>query len=322
MNRRAPSLTAFVAFAFGCAIAYADQPSPAGSPAAAASASNPTLAASAGETLIKSAIAEMDLHQSVSAKLRQQIDLFGHQLAGSGFYLQQGRADAMLLRLELKVPVAERVSSLLQVCDGHSFWVHQDLFDGPSLSRINLDRVRAARLSQPPTSDSPLSLWPAVGGLPKFLRNLNEFFFFTEVNETRLDNVPVWSMQGTWERQKLLDMLPDQKDAIAGGQPDFTKLMEHLPDRVRILLGRDDLFPYRVEYWRSTSKKGDKGSGQPRLILLTEMYEVQLDGRVDPHAFAYSPGGLRIEDQTAGYLKKLGLTEPVTNSASRARGVR
>lgn len=299
----------------------ADQLVPTPNPAPARGASS-TLAASAGETLIKSAVAEMDLHQTVSAKLRQQIDLFGHQLAGSGFYLQQGRADAMLLRLELKLPIGGRVSSLLQVCDGHDFWVHQDLFDGPLLTRINLDRVRAARLSQPPTSDSPASLWPAVGGLPKFLRNLDEYFYLTEVNETRLDRVPVWSMQGTWERPKLVEMLPEQKDAILAGQVDFSKLMEHLPERVRILLGRDDLFPYRIEYWRSVYKKGDKVPSQNRLILLTEMFEVQLDGRVDPRAFVYSKGTLREQDQTVGYLKKLGLTEPVANSASRTRGVR
>ena len=279
-----------------------------------------TLAASPGETLMKTAAAEMDLHQSVSAKLRQQIDLFRHQLVGSGTYQQRGRGDAMLLRMELKIQVADRVSSLLQVCDGHSFWVHQDLFDGPTLGRINLDRVRAARQVQPATSEPP-GIWPALGGLPKLLRNLDDSFFFTTVSETRLDRVPVWSMQGSWEREKLIDMLPDQKDAILAGRADFSKLMDHLPDRVRILLGRDDLFPYRIEYWRNVTKKGEK-TGTPRLLVVMELFEIQLDGALDARLFVYQPGGLREQDQTAGYLKKLGLVEPVTNSAARPRGVR
>ena len=55
-----------------------------------------------GETLLRSAVAAMEAHQAVSAKLRQQVDLFGHHLIGSGgdiFMVVGKQADFQYVKL-------------------------------------------------------------------------------------------------------------------------------------------------------------------------------------------------------------------------------
>ena len=93
--------------------------------------------------LMASAVTAADAQPSLAAKIRQQINLFGHQLVGSGIYWQQGRGDQRRFRLELKVPLGDGLTSFEQVSTGHELWVHEDLLDHSALTKIDLDRVRA-----------------------------------------------------------------------------------------------------------------------------------------------------------------------------------
>ena len=60
----------------------------------------------------------------------------------SGSYLQLAGDDAIRSRLELKMQVADRVASLLQVNDGRFSWLRDDLDRDPRLVRIDLRRLR------------------------------------------------------------------------------------------------------------------------------------------------------------------------------------
>src|SRR5690348_3250870 len=85
-----------------------------------------TRADSAAQKLVHNAVANVDAHPTITGKIRHEVDLFGHQLIGSGTYLQQGRGPERRLRLELKLKVDDQQSSLQQVCDGNFLWTHQD----------------------------------------------------------------------------------------------------------------------------------------------------------------------------------------------------
>jgi hypothetical protein len=83
-----------------------------------------------------------ETRNSVSARIRHRIDLFGKQMVGDGEYLEQRRSGGPAVRLELRIQMGDQTSTLLQVCDGQYYWVHRKLLDRETLSRT--DAVRAA----------------------------------------------------------------------------------------------------------------------------------------------------------------------------------
>ncbi|MHB1036118.1 MAG: LolA-like protein [Pirellulales bacterium] len=262
--------------------------------------------------MVTKAVQSIEGYTSISAKFRQRADLFGHQMVGSGTYLQWGQGPDCLLRMELKLRVGDEVSSLLQVCDGKTFWIYQELLDETTLARVDVGRVaRVLEKARTTPGVQPPSSSLGVGGLESLLRGLDASFHFPAVRAAKLDNVPVWVVRGEWEKSRLVTLLPDQKKAIESGQPaDLSKLPAHLPDQVVLFLGQEDFIPYRIEYRRT-----DRGAAQPsagagegsRVLVVMELVEVKLNGRIDRQQFVYNPGTRDAIDQTDRYLAKLGL---------------
>ena len=106
----------------------------------------------------------------------------------------------------------------------------------------------------------------------------------------------------------LARLLPKQKEAIEQGKAvDLARLPEHLPDRVALLLGEDDLFPYGIEYCRTVAKGKSLVLGQPRPLVTMELFEVGFDVPIDPQQFVYNPGSIEVPDHTERFLQSLGL---------------
>jgi len=283
-------------------------------PAAAPPVQMPT-----GEALMAQVLAAVDGQTSISAKVRHRVDLLGQPLIGSGLYLQQGRGAERLLRFELKLQTPQQVSISQQICDGTYFWTHETLGEKTTLTRLDMTRLRRARprgsLGTPP----PNQAWLALGGLTKLLSQLEAEFKFATPTESRLDDVRVLTLVGTWKPAKLIEWLPDQKDAIEKGGPvDTTKLAVNLPDRVVVHVDYNDLFPYRLEYWRSPPKKDDLPGQAGRMMVVMELYEVQLGGAIDTASFAYKPADQEPVDGTPAYLERFGLEDSLPPGAGRA----
>ena len=264
-----------------------------------------------GQVLLEQAVLALESRRSVSAKIRQSIDLFGKRLFGSGTYAEQQSNRQMRLRMEMRVQLGERPSSLTQVCDGRYFWTYRDLGAGGSVSRVDLARVNrvleeSGQIPQPGRIDQ----WPGLGGLPKLLRGLNKAFDFDSVEETQLGGqLPVWRLRGRWKPDNLAKVLPEQEDAIRSGKPvDLGKLPGYLPDHVVLFLGTEDLFPYRIEY-RRREANGKNGKNRPedRPIVTMDLFEVNLNVPIHPTRFIYSPGDREFSDQTDRFLERLGL---------------
>src|SRR6202042_2588336 len=97
---------------------------------------------SPGDALLRRAIGAIDGQQSVAAKMRQKVELMSQSMVGTGIYFQQGRGAQRLLRLELALQISDKPSTMVQICDGASLWIQEDLSDRHSLSRIDLARLR------------------------------------------------------------------------------------------------------------------------------------------------------------------------------------
>lgn len=265
----------------------------------------------AGDSIIHRAARMLEDHTSVASKIKQHVHIFGQQLIGSGTYLQQGRGAETRIRLELRLTVADETSSLLQVSDGHFLWIHQQVLEQSSLRRLDVTRIqRVLQEDRFLGRTVNASGWPAPGGLPRMLDSLARSFQFADPREGQLGGLAVYTLAGQWEPTLLASLLPAQKERIlAGEEVDLTPLAEQIPHRVVLALGRDDLFPYRLEFWRSVpvSRRGEPGLPREQELLTMDFLEVEFNRTLDDRKFQYRPGEQSFDDYTDQYLRNLSL---------------
>jgi hypothetical protein len=275
-----------------------------------------------GQHLIAEASSRLALQPAIAARIRQQANLFGQELVGAGTYQQVLADGRTLIRLELKLQIDDQLTTLQQINDGAVLWLRRDRMNEKRVSYVNLRRVRDAAKQSQSGSGEPVGVESlAIGGLPQLLQGLERNFDFDSAREEMLGSVPVWVTRGKWKKERLARILADQAEKGSGDPmlPAGT-LPPQLPDRVTVVLGRDDfvpLFPYRVEYGRTSANPTDdaskNGAGQGTedvsTIVRMEFFEVRRQWDIDPSAFRYPYGDQVIEDHTDVYLRRLGLLD-------------
>jgi hypothetical protein len=271
----------------------------AGAPPAGKAETQPVTPAQA---LLKSAARAVQGRRSISARVRQRAELFGHQVLGLGRYLEVRQA-IPLIRLELKLQSGENVSSLVEVCDGHYLWTYRKLLSSESLGYIDAMRATEALERAAGAAGRPgMGPAPGLGGLSRLLRGLDTAFEFTSAQQGRAGDLAVWKIDGGWRPEHLLRLLPNQKDRIQAGRPaDLSFLPEQLPDHVVVLLGQEDLFPYRIDYCRDAPpKKGRAGT-----LATVEFFDVAFNVAIPREQFVYNPGTGERSDQTDEFIQSL-----------------
>lgn len=225
---------------------------------------------------------------SITALVRFHAELFGRDVVGNGVYLQ-GPVSSRLVRYELHMLAGERRVHLLEINDGRHLWRRMQYKAEPDVERIDVDRVLAA-LHQP---DKPSGVDPtillSIGGLGRLLIALNHDFDFSHsVPADNLGDVPVFGIAGRWKPEALTRL----------GAESVDKLRPHVPDYVVILLGRDDLFPYQIEYRRTAGGAGQGSAPQERRLLKLEFHDVRFDVPVDAAQFHFAAEHLHFVDVT------------------------
>jgi len=72
---------------------------------------------------------------SITAQLRQRLDLFGQSLVGSGHHVELARDDPRKVRIELRFRVGARPGSMQQVSDGEWLWIYRQLGEEETLEK-------------------------------------------------------------------------------------------------------------------------------------------------------------------------------------------
>ncbi|HVX15296.1 MAG TPA: hypothetical protein VHC22_29170 [Pirellulales bacterium] len=260
-------------------------------------------------------------HQSITAKIHQRVHLYGQELVASGI-LVQGAPTKNLLCLDLTLKIDGQDSYTQQRSDGRDYWL-QKFEDGiPKLMRIDLKRVESAaraahapiHLANPAATGGTVGVpLLGMGGMANLLDQLAEWCVFPKVIEghrlpTR-ERTPVIVLEGTWQRERLLHWLPDQANAAPDAKVDLRKLPPELPDRIVVFLGRDDLFPRRIEYSLGESREASDDDPEP--LVQVHFDEVHFDRPVDPRQFKFEGGVVPPVDLTDYYLLRAGLLHPV-----------
>lgn len=264
--------------------------------------------------LVERSAAALATHLSVVAKVRHRGRIYDRDVIGSGEYAQ-GPIHSRLLRYEIRMKVGERIVNLLQVCDDRYLWTSRQLEHEPEIQRVEIDRVLGAlerQVAAQPAGASGLTNFHqaiAIGGLGQLLASLRKDFQFYDATKSQLGDVPVYVVSGKWKSEAL--------GGFASSQPKATKpggamlLRPHVPNRVALFLGADDLFPYRIEF-RSIDEGAGEGSvaaapttgAADDLLLAVEFFEVQINVPLEERLFQFAPGSRPYTDVTDLYLQK------------------
>ena len=267
------------------------------------------------EKLLRSAVQAIASESNLQASVRHKINLFDQQLVGTGHYSQFGEGPIKRLRLELKTQVGKTTTSITQVCDGRHLWLRENFPDSIQLSRIDVRQVRT-RLEQlrrtNQTDPATQAIIPhldwganiAMGGLPRVLAAVEDSFNFSVVRRATFEDVPVWVILGQWK--------PEVRDKI---QSRFRvrrgNLMTHMPNAVRIVLGRDEQFQYfprEIQYLRVVEGAKEEFVTATALVTL-QFYDYTRTVAMNRSQFDYQRGDQIIVDRTQAFLEKY-LPEP------------
>lgn len=251
------------------------------------------------DEIISQAARQLASHDSVSAKINLHSELFGESLTALGQYLQ-GPADTRKMRLELKLKLGEKVCSLQQVSDGTGVWTQQTTLKQSRLGRVDLPRALAA-MQQSGFRAGIDTL--ALGGLSILLDSLNRSFEFQSMRIEKLGAIPTYAVLGVWKPDALAKLMAgDQPPGDATPPPPAT-VPEYLPNQIEIHIGRDDLFPYQVDYLRASTPGKRRDSDQ--LLTRVKLVDVRFNVPIDASQFT-NPGGNTVPvDDTEAYLRRV-----------------
>lgn len=267
------------------------------------------------QLLLRQARAALASHKTIAATIHERIHLYGQELVGKGdFFQAPGRN---LLKLDLTLNVDGRDFYVQQRCDGRYYWLQKCVDGVPRVTRVDVRQVEAARAAHSnktgsttaavtPVSDTLPML--GLGGSATLLEQLDVWCDFSKVSQVVLrapGECPVYMLEGTWKQDRMLFWLPDQKTAFEEGRPfNVARLPAMLPDRVILFLGRDDLFPRRIDYGVSESRLGDDQERPPLVRIHFE--DVEFDQSYDPNDFTFESSVAAPVDDTDGYLLRHG----------------
>jgi len=273
-----------------------------------------------GNALIATAAINLANLPAFEAKLRQRVRLFGHEMVGSGTYLQMTAGRQRMLRLELKMDVAGEVASFQQISDGTTMWIRRDLGDEPALEYINLRHIRQVLSEQ--STDRPPAMetlptggeWFALGGLDQLLVGLNRDFQFAPPTPNQIGTVPVWELTGEWNARALAHF----------GVTTASELPGHFPHRVKVMLGRDQqlpLFPYQIEYGRLSEHSGTAtapgDTSAYRAIAAMDLHGVQRRPDLGAQHFRFQPNNQDVTDVTERYVTRLKARRESSSTAEK-----
>ena len=273
----------------------------------------------AGSTIVADAARRVAAEPAISAEMRYRIDAFGHELVGSGNYLQFGPGSEKLLRLDLKMQVGDKLATIQEIRGAEAYWIRRDVPPAAtSLGYVDLRQLRknaTTTAAAAPASIMPQDDWIMLGGLARLVAALDQNFAFDtpkadEIRFTASDGksvvrLPIWRVSGLWK--------PDRLATLTDRDPKKpSSLPEQLPDRVDLVLGRTDdvlpLFPYSISYFRTPApdKNAPKDAPPPgpRELLTLELFNVSRKP-IDPREFQYQPGDQDVKNLTQYYVQRM-----------------
>ncbi len=287
-------LTAVVAFAWialsELQVAFSADDAP---PADSASAESDSHASPSRDaiTLLREARNRLFERTSVRATLQETVSMGDRKFRASGSYVA---GIFPKLRLEFDVQVGQTTGKLLEVCDGTLLWTEQSLAteDGKKptvlVSRTVIDEVLAAVSNSDDNPEALLIAGLGMGGVPALLAALERSMTFEALKTDEADGRKFSIIQGRWNTDYQTRFTVKNEKSLPS----------YVPDRVRIYIDDETLFPTRILYLKAVPEHPK----QYRALLSLEFSDIQLDGPVSEENFRYVPPlNVETRDRTSEF---------------------
>lgn len=262
-------------------------------------------------------------YSSVQARIAEQVSFPGRKFNAEGTYIA-GPFPA--LRLEYEVQVGRTTGKLLQVCDGQILRTRREIgqaggaanpaaeaLDETARSTIQVTRrdiqqiLRATQHRQQ-VPEAVLAAELGLGGLPALLAAIEKSMTFDAIRTEEFEERKYRVIQGKWSDEFAATLQQQLRTGVPG-------MKQFIPDRVRIYLDDENLFPGRILYLKESSDDGERRTYRPLLSL--EFRDVVINAPVDPDTFRYqAPPGVDEVDETKEYLKLIEGADIATDEAA------
>ena len=294
-------------------VAAAAAPGPAAAPAAsvyersggpAVAGANAGEDAAQAERIVAGALMALDRADPFAAKIRQKARIGDRVLTGPGRYLQSGTGAGQRFRYESRLECDTESFEVLEVCDGLFFWSYRrNAADPAALARVEVRRVRE-KLEEWKVP-APENTTRYLGGLQRAVWRTRDWFRFTAAEPADVDGVPAWRIEGRWDPERLVLIMPDLAAAArrpGGIEPQ--ELPDGMPWSLLLWVGRGDLLPRRIE-WLAIPGRRPVAAAAPEPIAVLDIHDIEVGGSVDAAAFFYKPAADGLMDMTEQHLKTM-----------------
>ncbi|MDR1382696.1 MAG: hypothetical protein LBJ67_02435 [Planctomycetaceae bacterium] len=214
------------------------------------------------DSLFREMLSSVEGAISVSASIRQQINLFGTEFHGLGSYhelktpeLHGKEMTRFRLELQIQSPATAKEvgspNSITIVCDRTYKYIYRyiSLEDEKFLERIEIKRLTDA-LEATRRSDIPMEVGSmfGLGGLAGMLREMRKRYDFletpirTQIGEEN-NKINVRKIRG----QLKPALAKSLTETVANAKKQ--KIPNHIPTTIDVFIGDDDRFPFRFDYF-------------------------------------------------------------------------
>ncbi len=256
------------------------------------------------ERIVAAALAGLARSETISARVRQLARVGNTVLKGSGRYVQSGLGEEQRFRFESRLNSESEEFELLELCDGLFFWTYRKFGSHPAqVERVDMRRVRERLEKLKVAERDAVSAY--LGGVQRSLALVREWFRFVSVVSAAIDDVPAWTIEGAWNRDRLATILPAQAEAIRSDAGiTAAQLPEGIPWSVRLSIDKRALFPCRIE-WLAIPGPRPVAASALEVVAILELYDVRIGDPVDATAFVYKPATEGLMDTSDAFVNGL-----------------
>ena len=269
------------------------------------------------DSLYREMLSVVEAAVSISARIRQQIALFGQEFIASGEYNElkapelRGRKEATRFRLELKIQSpagssnTDSPNSLTISRDSTYQYIYRytSIEGVKRLERIDIKRLTEAIEKQGGyTGPIEVASMFGLGGLAGMLRSIRNQYNFsdapvkTQINEKN-GSIAVWKIRGRLKPDAIAALTVD-----GNGNPQA--IPKHTPTVIDIYIGVDDRFPFRFDYFWTADGSDDGGESFGYLMFYDRV--LHDDRNIPETIFDYQPSeNILPDDVTNSVIQRI-----------------
>ena len=236
----------------------------------------------------------------VAASMREETLVHDRHVIGVGEYMEKIDNAKRYLRMEMNYSCNNVRQSVQYISDASKdvFWISKNVGAHKELFRIDAFKLNDQTANPELVSSiDGIPITPvSFAGIPFILSQIEKYYTFTSCSIIRDSQTskPFYVIVGTWKPERFPMSNLVSEDGIK-----WNSVPPEIPDTIKIYLGFNDLFPYKIYYYRNVND-------QPTLISRLTFYDVSFDARLNTKQFGFSPSSDNNKpvDITNRYLKK------------------